>query len=100
IAHVTRRDWARRYLYERSLQNDTGGAIVLGDPGLPSASWATSEKVSEDLARAGRLSSRFRSCAAPSAARPGFPRLNHFALRHAPVLGRARPSVESRLPGG
>jgi peptidase M48-like protein len=54
IAHVTRRDWARRYLYERSLQNDTGGAIVLGDPGLPSASWATSEKVSEDLARACR----------------------------------------------
>ncbi len=51
IAHVVRRDWARRYLYEESLRSGSGGLIVLGDPGLPSAAWADSHKASEDLAR-------------------------------------------------
>jgi hypothetical protein len=51
IAHIVRRDWARRYLYEKYLENGGGGAIVLGDPGLPSASWQTSEKASADLGR-------------------------------------------------
>jgi hypothetical protein len=51
IAHVARRDWARRYLYQKSLENGSGATIVLGDPGLPSASWADSEKASEDLGR-------------------------------------------------
>jgi len=51
IAHVTRRDWARRYLYEKSLQRNGSATIVLGDPGLPSASWLDSDKASEDMAR-------------------------------------------------
>jgi hypothetical protein len=51
IAHIVRRDWARRYLYEKYLENGGGGAIVLGDPSLPSASWQTSEKASADLGR-------------------------------------------------
>lgn len=55
IAHVARRDWARRYLYQKSLES--GAAIVmLGDPGLPSAfgdepHWADSQGASENMAR-------------------------------------------------
>ena len=49
IAHIVRRDWARRYLYRKSLESDSAISIVLGDPGLPSASWTSSEKASEDL---------------------------------------------------
>jgi hypothetical protein len=51
IAHVVRRDWARRYLYEQYLANDRGGSIVLGDPSLPSRTWSDSEKASADLGR-------------------------------------------------
>ncbi len=51
IAHVLRRDWARRYLYQKNLENGGGSAIVLGDPSLPSASWASSEKASADMGR-------------------------------------------------
>lgn len=51
IAHILRRDWARRFLYQQRLENGGGGAIVLGDPGMPSASWENSEKASADLAR-------------------------------------------------
>ena len=51
VAHVVRRDWARRFLYEKSLAGDRPPAIVLGDPGMPSASWSDSEKASEDMAR-------------------------------------------------
>ncbi len=50
ITHVVRRDWARRYLYQRSLES-AGATIVMGDPGLPSASWADSEKLSADMGR-------------------------------------------------
>jgi hypothetical protein len=50
ISHVVRRDWARRYLYQRSLES-SGATIVLDDPGLPSASWADSEKLSADMGR-------------------------------------------------
>ncbi len=49
IAHVVRRDWARRYLFQRSLES-SGGAIVLGDPGIPSSGWTDSQKASEELA--------------------------------------------------
>jgi Zn-dependent protease with chaperone function len=49
IAHVVRRDWARRYLYRKSLESEGTATIVLGDPGLPSASWISSQKASEDL---------------------------------------------------
>lgn len=51
IAHVVRRDWARRYLYQKYLENGGGAAVVLGDPSLPSPSWADSEKASADLGR-------------------------------------------------
>jgi len=49
IAHVVRRDWARRYLYQQSLQSSA--TVVLGDPGLPSASWRDSNTASAALAR-------------------------------------------------
>jgi Zn-dependent protease with chaperone function len=51
IMHVLRRDWARRYLYQKSLESGGGATIVLGDPGLPSASWIDSQKASENLGR-------------------------------------------------
>src|SRR5579863_6153874 len=51
IAHIVRRDWARRYLYQKYLENGGGTAMVLGDPSLPSASWSDSEKASEDFSR-------------------------------------------------
>ena len=51
VAHVQRRDWARRYLYEKYLESGKDGSIVLGDPALPSASWSDSEKASADLGR-------------------------------------------------
>jgi len=51
IAHVVRRDWARRYLYQKSLESGSAATIVLGDPGQPSASWTDSQKASEHLGR-------------------------------------------------
>lgn len=51
VAHVVRRDWARRYLYEKYLEHHRGGVMALGDPSLPSASWSDSEKASADLGR-------------------------------------------------
>ena len=51
IAHIARRDWARRYLYQKYLESSRGAGIVLGDPGLPSASWSDSDKASADLGR-------------------------------------------------
>jgi len=51
IAHVARRDWARRYLYQKVLENGAGATVVLGDPSLPSAGWADASKASEDLGR-------------------------------------------------
>lgn len=50
IAHIVRRDWARRYLYEKDLER-RGRDIVLGDPGMPDATWDSSEKASADLGR-------------------------------------------------
>lgn len=49
IVHVVHRDWARRYLYQKSLESGSGAVITLGDPGLPSASWTDSEKASAKL---------------------------------------------------
>lgn len=51
IAHVERRDWSRRYLYQKSIESDAATEIVLGDPGLPSVSWTDSQGASEKLAR-------------------------------------------------
>lgn len=49
IAHVVRRDWARRYVYEKYLERTGGATIMLGDRGLPSDSWTDSEKASADF---------------------------------------------------
>ena len=51
IAHIVRRDWARRYLYQKYLENGGGNSFTLGDPILPSSSWTDSEKASADLGR-------------------------------------------------
>ena len=51
IAHVVRRDWARRYVYEKYLERTGGATIVLGDPGLPADTWTDSEKASADFGR-------------------------------------------------
>lgn len=48
IAHVIRRDWARRFLYRRTLEGNSG-TVLMGDPGVPSADWTDSEKASADL---------------------------------------------------
>ena len=50
VAHITRRDWAQRYLYQKSLEAHEAN-IVLGDPGLPGASWIDSQRASENLGR-------------------------------------------------
>ena len=50
IAHVLRRDWARRYLYQESLEANSAN-IMLGDPGLPAGSWIDSRMASENLGR-------------------------------------------------
>jgi hypothetical protein len=50
IAHVVRRDWARRYLYEKSLAGG-GTSFALGDPGAPNSTWMDSRAASEELAR-------------------------------------------------
>lgn len=54
IAHIARRDWARRYLYQKYLERGGGAIIVLGDPSLPSTTWQTSEKASADMGRFSR----------------------------------------------
>lgn len=51
IAHVVRRDWARRYLYQKSFERDKAPAIVLGDPAFAAASWLDSRTASENLGR-------------------------------------------------
>ncbi|HKI27643.1 MAG TPA: M48 family metalloprotease [Candidatus Sulfotelmatobacter sp.] len=51
IAHITRRDWARRYLAEKSLQSEGSATVLLGDPGLPGSAWTDPQKASQDLAR-------------------------------------------------
>ncbi len=48
IAHVIRRDWARRYLYQQRLQQSRAAAVVIGDPGQP-GTWTDSSKASADL---------------------------------------------------
>src|SRR5579871_885197 len=50
MAHVLRRDWARRYLFQKSLEGSSA-TIVLDEPGLPSGSWTDAQKGSADLAR-------------------------------------------------
>ena len=49
IAHVMRRDWARRSLYQDSLGRSSARIIVLGEPGFPSAEWLDSQTASAKL---------------------------------------------------
>ena len=51
MAHIIRRDWARRYLYQKYLERGGGARIELGDPGLPADTWFDSEKASADMGR-------------------------------------------------
>ncbi len=102
VAHVVRRDWARRYLYEESLRKGAGLPVVLGDPGLPSAAWMDSTKASEDLARFCRqieLEADLESLMLM--ARAGFhpdfvPALHH--LLHAQSPDKAAPSIFAMHP--
>jgi hypothetical protein len=102
IAHIVRRDWARRYLYQKYLENGGGGAIVLGDPSLPSASWQTSEKASADLGRFCRqmeleADREGLMMMAPAGYHPDFvPALHH--LFHARGMGTNRASLYAMHP--
>ncbi|HTZ95227.1 MAG TPA: M48 family metalloprotease [Terriglobales bacterium] len=51
IAHVLRRDWARRYLYQKTLERDRSIPLLLGEPGSPSGTWSSSQKASQSLAQ-------------------------------------------------
>lgn len=101
IAHVGRRDWARRYLYEASLQSG-GGAVALGDPGISSAAWTDSNKASGDLARFCRqLEVAADLEGLMLMARAGFhpdfvPALHH--LMHAQGAGKNAPSIFAMHP--
>lgn len=50
VVHVVRRDWARRYLFQKQMEGE-GGSIVLGEPGLLPATWIDSEKASTEMAK-------------------------------------------------
>ena len=43
IAHILHRDWARRYLYQKSMRNDDAAMMSLGDGATP-GSWMDSAK--------------------------------------------------------
>jgi Peptidase family M48 len=49
IAHVVRRDWARRYLFEKKLEGRGAFIVVLGDPSVASTSWSTADKASQEM---------------------------------------------------
>jgi len=51
IAHILHRDWARRYLFQKNLENESGSTIILGDPGGLSATWSDSNEASGELGR-------------------------------------------------
>lgn len=100
IAHVVRRDWARRYLYEASLHG--GGAIVLGDPAFAASSWSDTSRASEDLARFCRqleLGADLDGLMlmAHAGFHPDFvPALHH--LLHAQSGGKSAPSIFAMHP--
>ena len=102
IAHVVRRDWARRYLFQKYLENGGGAVITLGDPSLPSASWSDSEKASADFGRFCRqmeLDADRESLLLMARAgyHPDFvPALHH--LLHARSSSRTTPSLYAMHP--
>ncbi len=102
IAHVVRRDWARRYLYQKSIERGAGSAILLGDPGLPEASWTDSNKASRDLAQfCRRLEIEADRDGLMLMARAGYhpdfmPALHH--LMHAAGSGKAPTTLYAMHP--
>lgn len=50
IAHTVRRDWARRYLFQKSLQEAGASQIILGDTGVFSGAWVDARGASSQLA--------------------------------------------------
>jgi hypothetical protein len=102
IAHIVRRDWARRYLYQKHLENGSGAGIVLGDPSLPSTSWQTSEKASANMGRFGRqmeleADREGLMMMAHAGYHPDFvPALHH--LLHARGMGTNRASLYAMHP--
>lgn len=50
ISHIIRRDWARRYLFQKSLAEGGASQIVLGDVGAFSGSWVDARGSSSQLA--------------------------------------------------
>jgi Zn-dependent protease with chaperone function len=50
ISHIVRRDWARRYLFQKSLEANSTSLIVLGDARAFSGSWTDARSSSTTLA--------------------------------------------------
>ncbi len=50
ISHIVRRDWARRYLFQKSLDEAAGSQIMLGDTGVIANSWMDARGASSQLA--------------------------------------------------
>lgn len=50
ISHIVRRDWARRYLFQKALDEAAGSQITLGDTGMVPDSWMDARGASNQLA--------------------------------------------------
>jgi hypothetical protein len=50
ISHIVRRDWARRYLFQKALYEAAGSQIALGDTGVAADSWIDARGASGQLA--------------------------------------------------
>jgi Zn-dependent protease with chaperone function len=50
ISHIVRRDWARRYLFQKSLEEAGASQIMLGDASASSGSWVDAHSASSQLA--------------------------------------------------
>ena len=102
IAHIVRRDWARRYRYQKYLESGGGAGLVLGDPSLPSTSWQDSERASADMGRFGRQTEveadrEGLMMMARAGYHPDFvPALHH--LLHARGLGTNQASIYAMHP--